>query len=135
MTSSLVRGSNVETLHESTPRTPLASSRIIRIVRPTSRLAVTARPASRSARVPRAPLLALKPVGGRLDDVRPLAVEEPDTASAGADQRRYRETDPGEDRRHVEARGDELAGRVERRQLVGAAAALVGQARLLDPQG
>ncbi len=55
MTRSFVDGSKVATLHESTPSTPRASSRIIRIVRPTSRLAVTARPASRSARVSRAP--------------------------------------------------------------------------------
>src|SRR5437773_387973 len=54
VTSSSVRGSSVARPHESTPRTPRASSRITRIVRSTSRLAVTARPASRSARVSRA---------------------------------------------------------------------------------
>ena len=74
----------------------------------------------------RPPLLALESVGGRLDDLRPLAVEEADPAPAGADQRRHREADPVEDRRHVEARRDELARRVERRELVGPASALVG---------
>ncbi len=83
----------------------------------------------------RAPLLALNAVSGRLHDVRPLVVEERNPAPAGPDQRRDREADPIEDRRYVEARGDELTGRVQRRQLVGPAPALFGETPLFDPEG
>src|SRR3989454_171189 len=54
VTSSFVCGSSVESPHESAPRTPRASSRITRIVGSTSRLGVTAGPASKRARVSRA---------------------------------------------------------------------------------
>ena len=82
----------------------------------------------------RPPLPALKTMGGCLDDLRPLAVEERDPAAGGPDQGRHREADAIEDRGHVEAGGDELARRVERRQLVGPPTALVSQPPLLDPQ-
>ena len=54
VTKSPVVGSSVARPHESAPTTPRAASRITRIVRSTSRLALTARPASSSARVSRA---------------------------------------------------------------------------------
>src|SRR5207244_3220394 len=173
VTNSPVPGSSVARPHESTPRTPRASSRITRIVRSTSRLAVTARPASRSARVSRArrtlssksralwiaipacspnasstrwwcavdahrraalggpahdpfadrdreraPRLAPHAVGRHVADVGPLRIEEADSAARAADQLADRLADPVEDPRHLEAGADELARRVERRELV-----------------
>ena len=62
-------------------------------------------------------------------------VQQPDPTPGRADQRGHRAADAVEHGGDVEAGGDELAGREQRGQLLGAAAALVEQAALLDGRG
>ena len=81
------------------------------------------------------PLLALEAVGGRVDQPGARRVQQPDPAPGRADQRGHRAADAIEHGGDVQAGGDELAGREERGQLLGAAAALVEQAALLDGRG
>src|SRR5205807_584009 len=57
-------------------------------------------------------------VGRHVADVGPLRIDEADSAARAADQLADRLADPVEDPRHLEAGADELARRVERRELV-----------------
>src|SRR5205823_14852711 len=82
-----------------------------------------------------APLLALEAVGGDMGETRALAVEEADPAARAPDERGDRAADAVEHRRQVEAGGDELARRVERRQLVRPPAPFLVQPALLDRRG
>ena len=62
-------------------------------------------------------------------------IQQPDAAPGRADERGHRAADAIEHGGDVQAGGDELAGREEGGQLLGAAAALVEQAALLDGRG
>src|SRR5439155_26576293 len=66
----------------------------------------------------RAPRLTPGPVGRDVGDVGPGRIEKADAAPRAADQVADRAADPVEDRLDVETGGDELARRVERRELV-----------------
>ena len=74
-------------------------------------------------------------VGGHVHDRGALGIEEPDAAPRAADEAGHRAADRLQQRPQVEPRADELAGAVERGQLLGALGDLRVEPRALDGGG